>query len=90
MFLSLLRKAKKNNIFIIKDLSLQSGLTNLILRIVFRFFIAKLLSLKVFGRIQDNLSNILDFIPKNVQWPNLKNLSGGLNLSRGLNMDGST
>ena len=24
------------------------------------------------------------------QWPNLKNLSGGLNLSRGLNMVGST
>ena len=24
------------------------------------------------------------------QWPNLKNLSGGLNLSRGLNMLGST
>ena len=24
------------------------------------------------------------------QWPNLKNLSGGLNLSRGLNMIGST
>ena len=23
-------------------------------------------------------------------WPNLKNLSGGLNLSRGLNMVGST
>ena len=26
----------------------------------------------------------------NNQWPNLKNLSGGLNLSRGLNMVGST
>ena len=26
----------------------------------------------------------------NEQWPNLKNLSGGLNLSRGLNMVGST
>ena len=25
-----------------------------------------------------------------VLWPNLKNLSGGLNLSRGLNMVGST
>ena len=25
-----------------------------------------------------------------VLWPNLKNLNGGLNLSRGLNMDGST
>ena len=25
-----------------------------------------------------------------IQWPNLKNLSGGLNLSRGLNMVGST
>ena len=24
------------------------------------------------------------------QWPNLKNLNGGLNLSRGLNMVGST
>jgi len=24
------------------------------------------------------------------QWPNLKNLSGGLNLSRGLNIVGST
>ena len=24
------------------------------------------------------------------QWPNLKNLSGGLNLNRGLNMVGST
>ena len=24
------------------------------------------------------------------RWPNLKNLSGGLNLSRGLNMVGST
>ena len=27
---------------------------------------------------------------QNLQWPNLKNLSGGLNLSRGLNMVGST
>jgi len=27
---------------------------------------------------------------KILQWPNLKNLSGGLNLSRGLNMVGST
>ena len=27
---------------------------------------------------------------KEVQWPNLKNLSGGLNLSRGLNMVAST
>ena len=27
---------------------------------------------------------------KRNQWPNLKNLSGGLNLSRGLNMVGST
>ena len=26
----------------------------------------------------------------NAQWPNLKNFSGGLNLSRGLNMIGST
>ena len=26
----------------------------------------------------------------NYQWPNLKNLSGGLNLSRGLNMVVST
>jgi len=26
---------------------------------------------------------------KNDQWPNLKNLSGGLNLNRGLNMVGS-
>ena len=26
----------------------------------------------------------------NKQWPNLKNLSGNLNLSRGLNMVGST
>ena len=25
-------------------------------------------------------------INKTIQWPNLKNLSGGLNLSRGLNM----
>ena len=28
--------------------------------------------------------------PTLLQWPNLKNLSGGLNLSRGLNMVGST
>ena len=28
--------------------------------------------------------------PLNYQWPNLKNLSGGLNLSRGLNMVGSS
>ena len=27
---------------------------------------------------------------QNDQWPNLKNLSGGLNLSRSLNMVGST
>ena len=27
---------------------------------------------------------------KVIQWPNLKNLNGGLNLSRGLNMVGST
>jgi len=27
---------------------------------------------------------------KVIKWPNLKNLSGGLNLSRGLNMAGST
>ena len=27
---------------------------------------------------------------KKEQWPNLKNMSGGLNLSRGLNMVGST
>ena len=34
--------------------------------------------------------NILNFQILRVLWPNLKNLSGGLNLSRGLNMVGST
>ena len=34
-------------------------------------------------------TNLL-FQSKGVQWPNLKNLSDGLNLSRGLNMVGST
>ena len=29
-------------------------------------------------------------VVQDIQWPNLKNLSGGLNLSRGLNMVGST
>jgi len=33
---------------------------------------------------------VLTFLDKKDQWPNLKNLSGGLNLSRGLNMVGST
>ena len=32
---------------------------------------------------------LMQFCQKNL-WPNLKNLSGGLNLSRGLNMVGST
>jgi len=31
-----------------------------------------------------------DLVQVHNQWPNLKNLSGGLNLSRGLNMVGST
>ena len=29
-------------------------------------------------------------VTQSFQWPNLKNLSGGLNFSRGLNMVGST
>ena len=33
-------------------------------------------------RQNDNIFRIIE------QWPNLKNLSGGLNLSHGLNMDG--
>ena len=40
------------------------------------------------------ISWVRDTVPINLevcnQWPNLKNLSGGLNLSRGLNMVGST
>ena len=39
-------------------------------------------NLDQFGSIQSPDRTIL--------WPNLKNLSGGLNLSRGLNMIGST
>ena len=31
-----------------------------------------------------------DCVKKKEQFPNLKNMSGGLNLSRGLNMVGST
>ena len=31
-----------------------------------------------------------NMLKKVVQWPNLKNLSGGLNLSRGSNIVGST
>ena len=34
--------------------------------------------------------NIINSGLKIILWPNLKNLSGGLNLSRGLNMVGST
>ena len=32
----------------------------------------------------------INSVAKPVLWPNLKNLSGGLNLSRGLHMVGST
>ena len=42
--------------------------------------------LKSFMKNQQQKSSGL----KTEQWPNLKNLSGGLNLSRGLNMVGST
>ena len=37
-----------------------------------------------------SLKNSEQGLRKNVLWPNLKNLSGGLNLSPGLNMVGST
>ena len=34
--------------------------------------------------------DLIDYFNKSNLWPNLKNLSGGLNVSRGLNMVGST
>jgi len=39
-----------------------------------------------------NIKNnkLLIIVLTHLQWPNFKNLSGGLNLSRGLNMVGST
>ena len=40
--------------------------------------------------LRDNIKKILIKVNSRLQWPNLKNLSGGLNLSRGLNMVGST
>ena len=47
--------------------------------------------------IPESLSYIIKFTNyilkcknSSIHWPNLKNLSGGLNLSRGLNMVGST
>ena len=49
----------------------------------------RLLLLSSLKRNQPNLASVL-YVYLSVPWPNLKNLSGGLNLSRGLNMVGST